>query len=119
MQSCCFANQAYCFFDVLAAVAVVVAKAPYCVAGRLGRKNKKAQGKESLSLFSSSTARLLFFKLLLFLLKYTAETSAEERIAVRLVHFILIKFTIRRRRRGFPSGPGRAVEIAPSRELKE
>ena len=44
VQSCCFANLAYCFFDVLAAVAVVVAKAPYCVAGRLGRKNKKAQG---------------------------------------------------------------------------
>ena len=29
VQSCCFANQTYCFFDVLAAVAVVVAKAPY------------------------------------------------------------------------------------------
>ena len=30
VQSCCFANQAYCFFAVLVAVAVVVAKAPYC-----------------------------------------------------------------------------------------
>lgn len=59
------------------------------------------------------------FQLLLFLLKYPAEASAEERIAMRLVHFIPLKFTIRRRRRGFPSGPGRAVEIAPSRELKE
>ena len=29
VQSCCFANQAYCFFAVLVAVAVVVAKAPY------------------------------------------------------------------------------------------
>ena len=31
VQSCCFANQTYCFFDVLVAVAVavVVAKAPY------------------------------------------------------------------------------------------
>ena len=28
VQSCCFANQTYCFFEVLAAVAVVVAKAP-------------------------------------------------------------------------------------------
>ena len=28
MQSCCFASQTYCFFDVLVAVAVVVAKAP-------------------------------------------------------------------------------------------
>ena len=28
MQSCCFAYQTYCFFEVLAAVAVVVAKAP-------------------------------------------------------------------------------------------
>ena len=28
VQSCCFPNQTYCFFDVLAAVAVVVAKAP-------------------------------------------------------------------------------------------
>ena len=29
VQSCCFAYQTYCFFDVLVAVAVVVAKAPY------------------------------------------------------------------------------------------
>ena len=32
VQSCCFAYQTYCFFDVLLAVAdvaVVVAKAPY------------------------------------------------------------------------------------------
>ena len=29
VQSCCFANQSYCFFAVLVAVAVVVAKAPY------------------------------------------------------------------------------------------
>ena len=28
VQSCCFAYQIYCFFEVLAAVAVVVAKAP-------------------------------------------------------------------------------------------
>ena len=28
VQSCCFANQTYCFFSVLVAVAVVVAKAP-------------------------------------------------------------------------------------------
>ena len=27
VQSCCFANQTYCFFAVLVAVAVVVAKA--------------------------------------------------------------------------------------------
>ena len=29
MHSCCFASQIYCFFEVLAAVAVVVAKALY------------------------------------------------------------------------------------------
>ena len=29
VQSCCFANQTSCFFDVLAAVAIVDAKAPY------------------------------------------------------------------------------------------
>ena len=28
VQSCCFFNETYCFCDVLAAVAVVVAKAP-------------------------------------------------------------------------------------------
>ena len=28
VQSCCFADQTYCFFDVLVDVAVVVAKAP-------------------------------------------------------------------------------------------
>ena len=28
VQCCCFANQTYCFFSVLVAVAVVVAKAP-------------------------------------------------------------------------------------------
>ena len=28
VQSCCFANQTHCFFSVLVAVAVVVAKAP-------------------------------------------------------------------------------------------
>ena len=28
VQSCCFAYQTYCFFEVLAAVAVVVVKAP-------------------------------------------------------------------------------------------
>ena len=28
VQSCCFGSQTYCFFDVLVAVAVVVAKAP-------------------------------------------------------------------------------------------
>ena len=30
VQSCCFANQTFFFFAVLVAVAVVVAKAPYC-----------------------------------------------------------------------------------------
>ena len=58
MQSSCFANQAYCFFDVLAAVAVVVAKAPYCVTGRLGRKNKKAQGTRGRKAFPSSNRPL-------------------------------------------------------------
>ena len=29
VQSCCFANKTYYFFDVLAAVALVLAKAPY------------------------------------------------------------------------------------------
>ena len=29
VQSCCFANQLYYFFDVLVAVAVNVSKAPY------------------------------------------------------------------------------------------
>ena len=29
VQSCCFASQIYCFFEVLAAVAVVVAEALY------------------------------------------------------------------------------------------
>ena len=29
VQSCCFANETYCFFTVLVAVAVVVAKALY------------------------------------------------------------------------------------------
>ena len=31
VQSCCFAYQTYCFLEVLAAVAVVVAKVPYLV----------------------------------------------------------------------------------------
>ena len=31
VQSCCFAFQTYCFFEVLAPVAVVVAKVPYLV----------------------------------------------------------------------------------------
>ena len=31
VQSCCFANQTYCFYGVLAAVDTVVAKAPYYV----------------------------------------------------------------------------------------
>ena len=30
-QSCCFAQQTYCFFDVLVAVAVVVAEARYYI----------------------------------------------------------------------------------------
>ena len=34
VQSCCFANQTYCFFAVLVAVAVVVAKAPLKESGR-------------------------------------------------------------------------------------
>ena len=29
VQSCCFDDQTYCFFAVLAAVAIVLAKAPY------------------------------------------------------------------------------------------
>ena len=29
VQTCCFDDQTYCFFDVLAAVAIFVAKAPY------------------------------------------------------------------------------------------
>ena len=29
VKSCCFANQAYCFFPVVVAVAVVVAKAAF------------------------------------------------------------------------------------------
>ena len=33
VQSCCFANQHIAFFDVLAAVAFVVAKAPYSSRG--------------------------------------------------------------------------------------
>ena len=33
VQSWCFAQQTYCFFDVLVAVAVVVAKAPYYLFG--------------------------------------------------------------------------------------
>ena len=31
VQSCCFAFQTYCFYEVLAPVAVVVAKVPYLV----------------------------------------------------------------------------------------
>ena len=31
MQSCCFANQTYCLFDVLVAVVVVVAKASFLI----------------------------------------------------------------------------------------
>ena len=39
VQSCCFANQTYYFFDVLAAVAIVVAKALYCpIQGGSARK---------------------------------------------------------------------------------
>ena len=34
VQSCCFAQQTYCFFDVLFAVAVVVAKGPLCLSPR-------------------------------------------------------------------------------------
>ena len=37
VQSCCFADQTYCFFDVLIAVAVVLAKAP-CFAGETHRR---------------------------------------------------------------------------------
>ena len=33
VQSCCFAQQTYCRFHVLFAVAVVLAKAPYWVSG--------------------------------------------------------------------------------------
>ena len=29
MQSCCFADQTYCFFDVLVAIPAIIAKAPY------------------------------------------------------------------------------------------
>ena len=42
VQSCCFAYQTYCFFDVLVAVAVtvavVVAKAPYSDSFHVGCK---------------------------------------------------------------------------------
>ena len=39
VQSCCFANQTYYFFDVLAAVAIVFPKAPYCpIQGGSARK---------------------------------------------------------------------------------
>ena len=31
VRNCCFSYEAYCFFDVLVAVAVVVSKAPYCI----------------------------------------------------------------------------------------
>ena len=39
VQSCCFANQTYCFFDVLAAVPVVVAKAPFSIDDGNGSEN--------------------------------------------------------------------------------
>ena len=43
MHSCCFANQTYCFFDVLAAVDAVVAKAPYYLSiGRLFVSTRRA-----------------------------------------------------------------------------
>ena len=31
VQSCCFAQQIYCFFDILVSVVDVIAKAPYCL----------------------------------------------------------------------------------------
>ena len=34
LQSCCFTNQRHCFFAVLVAVVVVVAKVPFCPAYR-------------------------------------------------------------------------------------
>ena len=46
---------------------------PLCVVGRLGRKKKEARGARSFP------ARFLFFWLLLFLLRYPAGTSVEER----------------------------------------
>ena len=40
VQSCCFANQTYCFFAVLVAVRVVVAKAPYYMDRRVTPPNR-------------------------------------------------------------------------------
>ena len=31
VQSCCFAQQIYCFFDILVSVVDVIAKVPYCL----------------------------------------------------------------------------------------
>ena len=49
MQSSCFANLAYCFFDVLAAVAVVVAKARIVLQGdweeRIRKRRARGEGK--------------------------------------------------------------------------
>ena len=44
MQSCCFANQTYCFFDVLTAVDAVVAKAPYYVLDGFSFRQEKLPG---------------------------------------------------------------------------
>ena len=51
VQSCCFAFQTYCFFEVLAPVAVVVAKVPYLVnpgGGEFVRKPLPESVKQSL-----------------------------------------------------------------------
>ena len=44
MESCCFANQTYCFFDVLAADDEVVAKAPYYVLNSFSCRQEELPG---------------------------------------------------------------------------
>ena len=44
VQSCCFANQTYSFFDVLVAVRVVVAKAPYYLTLHVGSTSAHPYG---------------------------------------------------------------------------
>ena len=50
VQSCCFTNQTYCFFDVLGAVAVVVAKAPWLKTGDWGQREESV-GDPSMNFF--------------------------------------------------------------------
>ena len=44
MESCCFANQAYCFSDVLAADDTVVVKAPYYVLNSFSCRQEELPG---------------------------------------------------------------------------